>query len=69
MRRIIALFNNAITLYDGEIIDMARDGLYAVFGLNTRIRLAEPEISYVAEVSPTNRIAGCLEISSLIGIL
>lgn len=48
---------------------MARDGLYAVFGLNTRIRLAEPEISYVAEVSPTNRIAGCLEISSLIGIL
>ncbi|GGG02753.1 adenylate/guanylate cyclase domain-containing protein [Pontibacter amylolyticus] len=40
MRRIFALFKNAITQYDGEIIDTAGDGLYAVFGLNSRIKQA-----------------------------
>ncbi|MCP2045311.1 adenylate/guanylate cyclase domain-containing protein [Pontibacter sp. HSC-36F09] len=40
MRRIFALFKNAITQYDGEIIDTAGDGLYAVFGLNSKIKQA-----------------------------
>ncbi|WP_345160423.1 adenylate/guanylate cyclase domain-containing protein [Pontibacter saemangeumensis] len=40
MRRIFALFKNAITQYNGEIIDTAGDGLYAVFGLNSKIRQA-----------------------------
>ncbi|PKV75922.1 adenylate/guanylate cyclase domain-containing protein [Pontibacter ramchanderi] len=40
MRRIFALLKNAITQYDGEIIDTAGDGLYAVFGLNSRIKQA-----------------------------
>ncbi|MDO6388613.1 adenylate/guanylate cyclase domain-containing protein [Pontibacter sp. BT731] len=40
MRRIFALFKKAITQYDGEIIDTAGDGLYAVFGLNSRIKQA-----------------------------
>ncbi len=40
MRRIFALCRNAIARYDGEIIDTAGDGLYAVFGLNSKIRQA-----------------------------
>jgi adenylate cyclase len=40
MRRIFALFKNAIAQYDGEIIDTAGDGLYAVFGLNSKIKQA-----------------------------
>lgn len=40
MRRIFALFKNAITHYNGVIIDTAGDGLYAVFGLNTKIKQA-----------------------------
>lgn len=40
MRRIFALFKNVIAQYDGEIIDTAGDGLYAVFGLNSRIKQA-----------------------------
>ncbi|NDK55695.1 adenylate/guanylate cyclase domain-containing protein [Pontibacter fetidus] len=40
MRRIFALFQNAITQYGGEIIDTAGDGLYAVYGLNSSIKKA-----------------------------
>ncbi|WP_018479326.1 adenylate/guanylate cyclase domain-containing protein [Pontibacter roseus] len=40
MRRIFGLFRNAIALYQGEIIDTSGDGLYAVFGLNSRIKKA-----------------------------
>lgn len=40
MRRVFALFRNAISQYEGEIIDTAGDGLYAVFGLNSGIRKA-----------------------------
>lgn len=40
MRRIFALFKNAIAQYDGVIIDTAGDGLYAVFGLNCKIKQA-----------------------------
>jgi adenylate cyclase len=40
MRRVFALFRNAISQYGGEIIDTAGDGLYAVFGLNSGIRKA-----------------------------
>ncbi len=40
MRRIFALFKNAIAQYDGEIIDTAGDGLYAVFGLHSKVRQA-----------------------------
>ena len=40
MRRIFALYKNAIAQYDGEIIDTAGDGLYAVFGLNSGVRQA-----------------------------
>lgn len=40
MRRIFALYKNAIAQYDGEIIDTAGDGLYVVFGLNSKIREA-----------------------------
>ncbi|GEO03704.1 hypothetical protein AAE02nite_13680 [Adhaeribacter aerolatus] len=40
MRRIFALFQNAITQYNGEIIDTAGDGLYAVFGLGSKIKQA-----------------------------
>ncbi|GGK74037.1 adenylate/guanylate cyclase domain-containing protein [Rufibacter glacialis] len=40
MRRIFTLFRNAIELYNGKIIDTAGDGLYAVFGLDSKIRQA-----------------------------
>ncbi|MER2999226.1 adenylate/guanylate cyclase domain-containing protein [Pontibacter populi] len=40
MRRIFTLFKNAIAQYNGEIIDTAGDGLYAVFGLNSKIKQA-----------------------------
>lgn len=40
MRRVFALFQNAIELYNGQIIDTAGDGLYAVFGLETSIKKA-----------------------------
>lgn len=40
MRRIFAIFRNAITLYEGEIIDTAGDGLYAVFGLQSKVKKA-----------------------------
>jgi adenylate cyclase len=40
MRRIFAIFRNAITQYDGVIIETAGDGLYAVFGLNSKIKQA-----------------------------
>lgn len=40
MRRIFALLKNAIAQYDGVIIDTAGDGLYAVFGLECKIRQA-----------------------------
>ncbi|MGV3503184.1 MAG: adenylate/guanylate cyclase domain-containing protein [Adhaeribacter sp.] len=40
MRRIFALSQNAVTQYDGEIIDTAGDGFYAVFGLHTKIKQA-----------------------------
>ena len=40
MRRIFAIFRNAITQYNGEIIETAGDGLYAVFGLNSKIKQA-----------------------------
>lgn len=40
MRRIFALFKNAIVRYDGVIIDTAGDGLYAVFGLESKIKEA-----------------------------
>ncbi|MBB6612631.1 adenylate/guanylate cyclase domain-containing protein [Pontibacter sp. Tf4] len=40
MRRIFAIFQNAITHYNGEIIETAGDGLYAVFGLNSKIKQA-----------------------------
>ncbi|MBC3539617.1 adenylate/guanylate cyclase domain-containing protein [Rufibacter sediminis] len=40
MRRILTLFRNAIEQYDGRIIDTAGDGLYAVFGLNSKIKQA-----------------------------
>ncbi|RNI26868.1 adenylate/guanylate cyclase domain-containing protein [Rufibacter latericius] len=40
MRRVFTLFRNAIEQYEGRIIDTAGDGLYAVFGLNSRIKQA-----------------------------
>ncbi|WP_062543302.1 adenylate/guanylate cyclase domain-containing protein [Rufibacter tibetensis] len=40
MRRIFTLLRNAIEQYEGRIIDTAGDGLYAVFGLEARIRSA-----------------------------
>lgn len=40
MRRIFGLFKNAIAQYNGVIIDTAGDGLYAVFGLDSRIKQA-----------------------------
>lgn len=40
MRRVLTLMRNAIELYDGQVIDTAGDGLYAVFGLDARIRKA-----------------------------
>ncbi|WP_210489905.1 adenylate/guanylate cyclase domain-containing protein [Rufibacter aurantiacus] len=40
MRRIITLFRNAIEHYGGKIIDTAGDGVYAVFGLDTNIKMA-----------------------------
>ncbi|KAA9325701.1 adenylate/guanylate cyclase domain-containing protein [Adhaeribacter soli] len=40
MRRILSIFKNAIVQYNGEIIDTAGDGLYAVFGLDSKIREA-----------------------------
>lgn len=40
MRRIFALSQKAISMYQGEIIDTAGDGFYAVFGLETNIRKA-----------------------------
>jgi adenylate cyclase len=40
MRRMFQLISNAISLYQGEIIDTAGDGLYAVFGLNTSFKKA-----------------------------
>lgn len=43
MRRIFAIFRNAITQYNGEIIETAGDGLYAVFGLSSKIKQATDE--------------------------
>jgi adenylate cyclase len=40
MRRIFILFQNAIEQHQGKIIDTAGDGLYAVFGLESRIKEA-----------------------------
>ncbi|WP_460893852.1 adenylate/guanylate cyclase domain-containing protein [Rufibacter soli] len=40
MRRIFTLVRNALEHYGGQIIDTAGDGLYAVFGLDTKIRKA-----------------------------
>ncbi|WP_048922027.1 adenylate/guanylate cyclase domain-containing protein [Rufibacter radiotolerans] len=40
MRRIFTLVRNAIDHYGGQIIDTAGDGLYAVFGLDSKIRKA-----------------------------
>jgi adenylate cyclase len=40
MRRIFSLLQNAIEQYDGRIIDTAGDGLYAVFGLDSKIKKA-----------------------------
>ncbi|WP_051360035.1 adenylate/guanylate cyclase domain-containing protein [Adhaeribacter aquaticus] len=38
MRRAFAIFKNAIEQYNGKIIDTAGDGLYAVFGLESKIK-------------------------------
>ncbi|WP_207433820.1 adenylate/guanylate cyclase domain-containing protein [Sabulibacter ruber] len=40
MRRIFTLLRNAIEQYGGRIIDTAGDGLYAVFGLDCKIKQA-----------------------------
>ncbi|WP_066507741.1 adenylate/guanylate cyclase domain-containing protein [Rufibacter sp. DG15C] len=40
MRRMFSLTRNAIEQYDGRIIDTAGDGLYAVFGMDTKIKKA-----------------------------
>lgn len=40
MRRIFTLLRNAIEQYGGRIIDTAGDGLYAVFGLESKIKKA-----------------------------
>jgi adenylate cyclase len=40
MRRVFTLMRNAIEQYSGQVIDTAGDGLYAVFGLQSRIKEA-----------------------------